>query len=435
MQKVKKILNIRKNPVARSIGIYTFTNFFTKASSFFLLFLYTNPKYISPSENGLLSLFSTSVVFLTPFLSMGIIHSASTDYFKLNKNEFKNFFTTSLIIPFSVMISAIVVLFIFKNDLKAAYGFPEFFFWILPLLTFFNFCNEQLLSMIRNNNEPKNFFKVNFSKSVMEMSISVILVVFFAWRWEGRIAGIFLAFGTITIYAFYYFIKKGYIIGKINKKYLKSELIYAIPLITMQFGIFCMNASDKFFLSHYIKDNNETVGIYNVAWIFASVLSILCNAMLHYIFPNIYSTLSSNNINYKSIRKNFLLFISVMSCGLIGLLFFVPIAYKYFINYRYSVAMDYYYILCLGVFVWSINYFFYSFLLYYKQKKKLFGLSLFSIIVSLLLYNFFIQWWGPKGAAIANLTTYLIVFCITLLLTKSFWRKIFFEQKVETKSN
>src|SRR5690606_1761636 len=104
MQKVKKILNVRKNPVARSIGIYTFTNFLTKSSSFFLLFLYTDPKYISPSENGLLSLFSTSLVFLMPFMSMGIIHSASTDFFKLNKNEFRNFFTTSLIIPTTVMV-------------------------------------------------------------------------------------------------------------------------------------------------------------------------------------------------------------------------------------------------------------------------------------------------------------------------------------------
>ncbi len=431
MNKVKKILNVRKNPVARSIGIYTITNFLTKASSFFLLFLYTNPKYITPSENGLLTLFSTGVVFLMPFLSMGIIHSASTDFFKLKKDEFKTFFTTSLIIPFTIMVLAIIILFFFRYNLVAAYGFPIFFFWLLPLLTFFNFCNEQVLSMIRNNNEPKNFFKVNGSKVLIEMSISVILVVFFAWRWEGRIAGIFFAYGTITVYAFYYFSKKGYIIGKINKKYLYSELIYAIPLITMQFGIFCMNASDKFFLSHYINDNNETVGIYNVAWVFASVLSILCNAMLHYIFPNIYSTLSGNNINYKSIRKNFLLFVSVMLCGLVGLIIFIPIAYKYFINYRYNLAMDYYYILCLGVFVWSINYFFYSFLLYYKQKRKLFGLSLFSIAVSLLLYNFFIQWWGPKGAALANLTTYVIVFCMTLILTKPFWKKIFFEKKAE----
>lgn len=434
MQKIKKILNVGKSPVARSIGIYTFTNFLTKASSFFLLFLYTDPKYISPSENGLLSLFSTSLVFLMPFLSMGIIHSASTDFFKLNKNEFKNFFTTSLIIPVSVMLTAIIVLFFFKEKLNESYGFPLFFFWLIPLVTFFNFCNEQALSMIRNNNEPKKFFKLNVSKGIMEIALSVVLVVFFAWRWEGRIAGIFIAFGIITIYSFYYFFQKGYIFGKIKGKYLYSELIYAIPLITLQFGIFCMNASDKFFLSHYIKDNNETVGIYNIAWIFASVLSILCNAMLHYIFPNIYSTLSGNNVNYKSIRKNFLLFISIMTAGLLALLIFIPVAYKYFINYRYGEALDYYYFLCLGVFVWSINYFFYSFLLYYKEKKKLFVLSLCSILISLLLFNFFIKWWGPKGAAIANLTTYSLVFCITLVLTKSFWKKIFFEKiKIEEK--
>lgn len=85
---IKKLYN---NPSVKSVGIYTFTNFFSKAVSFLLLFVFTNPVYISPSENGLLSLFSTSLLLLMPFLSMGIIHSVSADFYKLEKEALNCF--------------------------------------------------------------------------------------------------------------------------------------------------------------------------------------------------------------------------------------------------------------------------------------------------------------------------------------------------------
>lgn len=429
MSTFKKIGSLTKSNVVKSVGIYTFTNFFTKATSFFLLFLYTNPKYISPEENGLLSLFSTGIVFLMPFLSMGIIHSAGADYFKLNKKEFSSFFTTTLVLPLAGAIASFIFLFLFSNFFEENFGWPHFFIWLIPLITLFNFFTEHALSMIRNNNEPGKFLTVNITRVIIEISISVVLVVVFAWRWEGRVTGIAAAFIFSTAYALIYFYKKNFIFGRFNKKFIKNELWYAIPLIALQFGIFCMNASDKFFLAHYIKDDNATVGIYNIAWIFSTVLTILSNALLHYIFPSIYSTLSEQVINYKKIKKNFYFFIAAISFSLIMLLVFIPVAYKYFINEKYYAGLNYYYFLCLGVFIWCVNYFFYSFLLYYKEKKKLFVLSLFSIIVSLLVYNFMIKNYGAKGAAIANLIIYSLVFLLTLIMTQKFWRKIFFSQQ------
>src|SRR5664279_3347597 len=99
------LLNIRKNIVGRSIGIYTFTNFFTKGISFLLVPLFTNPAYLTAGDNGFLSLFNSSINFLIPFISMGLVQSASTDYFKLNTSAFRDFFTTSFILP--VLVTAL----------------------------------------------------------------------------------------------------------------------------------------------------------------------------------------------------------------------------------------------------------------------------------------------------------------------------------------
>ncbi|MEO6556306.1 MAG: polysaccharide biosynthesis C-terminal domain-containing protein [Ferruginibacter sp.] len=422
-------INLRKNPVVRSVGIYTFSNFFAKGVSFLLLVVFTNPHYILPSENGLLSLFSNSMLFLMPFLSMGIIHSTSTDYFKLDKKEFPSFFTTGFVMPTTIMLVSIITLFLFRKPLQEAYGFPYMFCWLIPVITFLTFCNEQLLGLARNNNEPMTYLKANVFKTITEFSLSFILVVFFFWRWEGRIAGILVSYALVGAVAFYYFTKRGYLSGKIKKEYIIEELIYAVPVIAMQASIFAMNASDKFFLSNFTTDKNETVGIYSVGCIFASTILLFSSALNQYVFPKIYLLLASVETDYRSIRKLFLFHITAMASGTLLIILLIPLLYHTFINAKYHPALKYNYLLCVGYFLWTVNYFFYSYLLYYKKKKKLLLLSICCIIISLTCNYFFIKQWTDIGAAVSVFTCYLLVLILTLLFTKEYWRNFLFKPK------
>lgn len=409
----------------RSLGIYTFSNFFSKGVSFLLLFIYTNPKYITPSENGLLNLFSTSLLFLMPFLSMGIVFSTSTDFFKLDKKEFKDFFTSTFTMPVLVMLLSMVGLYIFRQPLKENFGFPVSFVWIIPAVTFFTFCHEQVLAIARSKGEPMVHLKTNISKTIIELGLSFVLVVFFAWHWQGRVAGILLAYVLITIYAFYYFISRGYLFGKIRMKYLKAELIYAIPIIAMQVSLFCMNSSDKFFLSHFTNDNNSSVGIYGVACLFGSIILLISNAMVQYFFPKIFSILAEKEVDYASIKKQFIFFAGLMIAGTVAVFIFIFVIYHYFLNEKYTGAFSYIYFICSGYLIWCLTYFFYSILLYHKQKKKLLLMSLGNIIISLVCNYFFISNWGAYGAAVALLVTYMLVLIFTLLMNAVYIKSIF----------
>ncbi len=429
MTLVAQIKALYKNPSVKSVGIYTFTNFFSKAASFLLLFIFTNPVYITPAENGLLSLFSTSLLFLMPFLSMGIIQSTSTDYYKLKTSEFRDFFTTGFLLPFVVMVLSMAGLYFARYYLQQAYGFPLMFVWLIPVICFLIFCNEQLLSMARNNNEPEVYLKANISKTILELGLSFILVVYFAFRWQGRIQGILVAYVLAGGYAFYYFIKKGYLFGHIKKKYIKSELLYALPIIVLQVSIFSMSASDKFFLAAFSTNGNETVGVYSIACVFASIVNILSMALVQYIFPRIYTMLSSSETKYSEIRKVFFVYAGIMLAGLALVILVTPVLYHFFINPRYHPALRYNYLLCIGSFLWAISYFFYSFLLYYKKKKEILFLSLCCILVSLCCNYFLISKWKDVGAAISSSVSYFIVFLITLVFTAGYWKKFLVKPK------
>ena len=418
MALLSDLLKLRKSTVVKSIGIYTFSNFFSKGISFLLIPLFTNPAFLTPEDNGLLSLFNSTTLFLMPFVSLGLIQSTSTDFFKLDKKEFKDFFSTGFVLPVIVTLLSIAVMFLLKNTLTLKYGFPGNFFWIIPAITFFTFCNEQLLSLVRNNNQPIHYFYIGMFRIVVELGLAIVLIVFLNYHWYGRISGILVSYVLLSGYTYHYFTKNGYLFGTIKKQYLRSEIIYALPIVVLQGSVFVMSSSDKFFLAN----DHAVVGIYAVACTFASVIIILCTAMLQYVFPQLYTILSQQVVDYATIRKYFYLYCIIMLCGTAAVIVFTPLFYKYFINNKYHHALSYSYLIATGYFFWTISYFFYSFLFYYKQKKKILLLSFLYILMSLTCNYFFIHAYSDTGAAIAICCSYFVALVLTIIFTKQYWQ-------------
>ncbi len=423
MDLFKKINNFLQSEAFAAAGIYTFTNFFAKGVAFVLLFVYSNPLYISVEENGLLSLLSSSILFLAPFVYLGALQSTSTDFFKLTKSEFKDYFTTSFVLPLLVTILSIAIFFIFFGTFSKNFNFLKSFIWLIPVLVFLSFCIEQFVTLIRNNNEPLNYLKVGIFRIIFDAGISIGLVVFFAWHWKGRAAGILISQFVIALLAFFYFKKRGYVFGKVKKKYLKEELIFALPIITMQLSIFSLTASDKFFLAKY--ENNHAVGVYGYACIFASIVNIFGTALMQYLLPKIYSFLSSVTINYYAIKKHFIIFLGATFAVFALVVLFTPLMYKYFIHESYHPGLKYLYLIALGYFFWGITYFFYSYLLYHKQKRKILSLALTGIFISLLSNWFFIKKYGELGAALSVCFSYFVFLCVTIIFALKFLRKMF----------
>lgn len=422
-----KLLCFVKRPAFKTAGLYTFSHFLTKGISFFLLFIYTNPAYISVDENGLISLMNSAVLLLSPFLALGTIQSASADYFRMQRNEFKDFFTTGFFAPILVMLLGMATMFVFKGRLSAAYGFPVAFIFVVPLMAFFSFCNELYVVIMRNSDDPVRYFKVAMWRILLEVGLSLLLVVVFALRWKGRVAGIMATNVFILTGAYFYFRQQGLLFGKIKIQYIKQELVYAVPVIAMQCSVFVLSASDKFFLSSFT--NNAAVGIYGYACVFAAMVSFACSSVISFIMPKIYSCLSQPYVDYKLLKKYFLFYSGFCLMALIGVISTGPFLYKYLINEKYYSGLSYMFLIAIGYFFWNVGYFFISFLLYYKQKKKILLLSLLAVCISACSNYFFIKNFGERGAAVSTCAAYLAVLILILLFNYKTVRNIFFEKQ------
>jgi O-antigen/teichoic acid export membrane protein len=404
------------NPALKTLGLYTFTNFFGKGVAFLMLPYFTS--VLSREDMGTITLFSNSLLFLIPFVSMGALQSTAVEYFKLDKKEFKNFFTSSVLLTFIFFLASLFVFFIGRQFLITQYKFPAVFVWLIPAATFLSFINQLLVTLVRNEENKKLFSAVVLGRLFLEIIIAVILISGFKKAWRGRVDGIVISFAVMGLYALYFYIRRQYLFGQIKWIYIKEELLFSVPVIAIQFSTFCMNYSDVFFLSRYTHDNNASVGVYGIACVFASITITLSSALLQYMHPKIFKLLSLPQIDYAAIRKEFFLYFKIITAGLLLLLIFVPLAYKYIINNNYSGGLRYYSLLCIAYFFWAVAYAFFTLLLYYKHKRKIFMLSLMFIAVSLLCNFFFIKnTASPMGAATGVFCSYTIVLIITLLVT------------------
>jgi O-antigen/teichoic acid export membrane protein len=299
--------------------------------------------------------------------------------------------------------------------LHLQYGFSNIIVIAIPLVTFFFLCLEQLQNILRSEQRPDLFMRTSMTRLFLEFGTSVLLVVFFSWHWYGRIAGLIISQGTLTVFGVIYFLRRGYLKGTIKREFIKTEMKYALPVIALQMAFFAVNSSDKFYLSHFSNDNNVSLGIYSFASIFASVVFTLHQALIQYFFPKIYSTLAQDTVDYVLIRKNFLIYTAIMAAGTLMLILGAPLAYHLLINKAYLPALDYFYLFCIGYFLWSISYFFFSFLLFHKNKRKILFLSLASIGISLALNYYGISRWASFGGAAAVALSCLIILLLTLL--------------------
>ena len=424
MSIVTTIKNAANNRAYRSVATYVFTNFFSKGISFLLIPLFTNPKYLTPADNGVLSLFSSNMILLVPFISLGMIQSSSADFFKKEKDDFSISLTTNFFIAAALTVLATLVLFIFRETLWEKFELPTSFVYIIPALTFLTFCSEQIFILIRNRNEVRRYAFLGISKSIVEYAISVILIVFLFQGWVGRIWGIAISLLMVNSFSIWYYLKNNYIRFSFQKSLVWEELKFGLPVFVFQLCVFMLGATNKLFLAIFNVDKSE-LGIYAIACILGTMVGAIGQSIFLYTQPQLYDTLSKGKATYEAVKRiflNFLKMLSVLSLICIGVAVF---AYFFLINKIYLPGMKYFFVVAFQAFLWALNYFMFLFLLFYKEKRKILTVALISIVCSIAINTFMVKHFLILGDALSSLINTVIFSGLVITFTKGIRKKTF----------
>lgn len=401
----------------RSFSIYTIASFVNKGMMFAIIPFLTN--VISPQQNGILSLFSIFVMFVSPFTLLGFSNSIVIEYSKLNKNEYRSFFSSSLLLSTISFLLLLFLFLIFGQAISDIVGAPyKLLFWGL-LYAYGNIYFEGMLAYLRAVDEPITYFLVSIGKSAFELGLIIWLVIQAGRGAEGKVLASLAGSAAIFICALFYFVRQRLLTTRIKKKYILLEAKFGFSQIFFLLNLCVLSVTDKYMIQHVLHDT-AGLGIYFVANQLAFIVNVMVNAFFLSYQPQLYAYLSDLNMEnkYRLVRIKYLFAAFLFICTII-LVFATPLFYHLFIsNKEYHAGIKYVAWNAFAFFFWGLYSLFLGYLYYYRKNTVVIIFSVFSSALCISLNYFLIKEFNIMGAAYADLLTYFLLFVAIVITVK-----------------
>lgn len=405
--------------ILKSFGVYTVAGILGRVASFLLLPFFTH--YLSRSDYGLLNIFSNSVYFITPFMTLGIGETFSVEYVQSSKEEMKQFIGTSFFLPFAVFAVTILSLLLFGHFFESKTGLSQYLLFLVVLLSVFNFFTDYLLIIFRNQNKPLSYAVFNLARTVLELVLAVVFIKYLQKGVNGRVNSVFFTSLSAFLFVLIYFIRNGLVNISFSRKWFATILKRGIPAIPLFFMIFVLGNADKYMLNYYY--GAETVGLYGLAWQFAMVLSMVTGAFMTPFYPFLYQHLEKKE--YSKIAKAVLLYAGGLLLCILLALALLPLVFRWLIAPAFHQSLEFIPYLLFGQLFWAMFLVLCGYI-YYKRRNSVFYYLCPSVITATLCIDYLLLVkYHVANFAVVSFLSYLLCFLALVLVLRNDWQKAF----------
>lgn len=368
--------------------------------------------YLSVEEFGVLSLIETTILFISPFILLNISSAINIEYFKVEHNILREYITNALVLAF-ISFSVIFVFFYTFQDFFSSilHINNEILLWLV-VFVLFRVISSVVLGLYQIKQEPYKFAFYSLSQSIVDFSLSYMLVVFYKLGYIGRLEGTYISFFIFSTIGLYLLYNMDYI-SKVTLKYTKDILNFGVPLIPHAVSGAIMAMSDRYFISYFI--GNDQVGLYTIAYQISALMLLVSVSVNQAWSPMLFKLLKEKNI--KKVYKFTLYLFTLFSLVAISIYFLREILFYIFVDEKFYIAKKYFGWLLLG-FLFQSLYFLVTNLLFYEKRTKLLGmLAMSGAFINILLNYYFIQFYGVLGVAYSTAITWGLYFTIVLIFS------------------
>lgn len=322
----------------KNAGIYAVSDILNKMVPFVLLPILT--RYLTPSDYGLIAIFSVFTSILGVFISLEMHSAILVKYFKLSRDKLKIFIANVLIIVAVTTVVVLLVILIFGNHISESLDLPTEWLIIgvfVTLLTFFTTIN---LILWQSEHKPLALGIYQITQTIFNLALSIILVVGFSMGWEGRLiaaSAAVIIFGSIS---FTLLFKRNYVDLKIDKSYIKEALNFGLPLLPHALSTWVRSGIDRIFLTIIVS--TSATGLYTVGFQIASVILIIVVAFNKAYTPFLYEKLKDITEKNKKelVKYSYLYFIILLVISAV-LILIAPYIVEIFVGEEFGKSQDY----------------------------------------------------------------------------------------------
>jgi O-antigen/teichoic acid export membrane protein len=402
MDKYKKLAS---NTVTFAIGTFS-----SKFLVFLMLPLYT--RALSSAQYGQIDLVVQTCSILIPLASAGIMNSVIRFGLDSSANK-KNVFSIGLLavlIGFTLLWLAWPV---FMNI-----GFLSGYVLYIYLFIFAAELQSLCSNFIRSQEYVRLYAFDGVMRTVLTIALNVLFLVILHW---GVVGYLLATIGPNVVSAIFLFLAarlyRFFSLRDIDKSAVSDMLKYALPLIPTTVSIWIVNISDRYILSYLI--GNEANGLYAIAYKVPAIISIVAA-----LFMDAWQISSVNEYKEKDAEgffsKVFSVYGSLVFLASSAIIAFTKLITNILVSSGFYGAWAYMPVLVLAAVFSCFATFLSSIYMNEKKSGHVLMTTAVSAVINIILNFLLIPMYGIQGAGISTLISYLAMFLIRAVHSRSF---------------
>ncbi len=397
----------------RNSLIYAMSDGLNRAIPFLLLPFITH--YLTPSDYGIVTNFNVYIQILSVFCYVSAVGSLPVQFFKLDKSDVSCYVSNMLFFNLISFLGCSIIALLCSSYIKSAFNItPLFQIYALIVVWFSGITNVNML-LWRCEERPVAFGFYQISQSAVNALTTVAFVIVMLLGWQGRVYSMMVAtilFGLISIYVI---IKRGYLVFKLDKRYLMQILMFALPIVPHALSYWFKSGVDKIMLTSMCSLNEN--GIYSVALSWGGAVTMFLLSYSNAYSPWLLKKLAVIDKDRCSSIYEQHKVVQIVKYSLLCILLFVVISYfasvlliKLVYDSSYFDSLDYLPWVMLGQFFYGGYLLFVTFI-HYTMNTRILGLITFTLsVLQIGLTYIFILWFGAIGTAIASAIASVLIF-------------------------
>lgn len=387
-----------------------------KGISFFLMPLYTS--FLSPADYGILGVVSSVSTFLSVFITLGLEAAAARFYYKNNKDEQyakRVYGNVALVILANSLIWGSVFIGGHKWIVDPIVGKIEFFPYVF--IGILNVIVTPMYLLYQNYLQARQNAAHYGINSLLCFLLQVILTVLSLTVFDLGVFGVLLSQLITSVVFFVYviitFLRKQSL--KLEHPILKECFKYSLPLLPHNLANWSNGTLDKL-LVNGIRSQADA-GMYNVGQQYGSVMAFVANAINQAYVPWFYEKVNEGKQGLKRIVQTADASICLVSLVAIAMSLFAEEIFSIMIsNPAYDGVWKI--VPCIVfAYVFQSIYFFFVNVLFLKDTKVIFTITITAVVVNIGLNLLLIPEFGFVGGAIACILTYFVKSIMALIIS------------------
>lgn len=406
--------NIFKHKLFKNSFVYTGSNVIRNAIPFLLLPVIT--RYLTPTDYGIVATFEVLLVIAVVFVNLNMHGAVGVNFFQIGKPELEVYIGNVVFILFISFVLTFSIVYILKTPFSNLIKFPEGWLPIIVVIALSQSVFTITLTLWQVEQKPLPYGIFQISETVLNVTLSLILVVALNWRWQGRLLGIIIAsiiLGFISLFIVY---RRKYIKFSFNKVYIKDALLFGIPLIPHALGGWMMTSIDRVFINSML--NVAETGIYTVGYQVGMIIGLLATSFNQAWSPFLFEKLKENNnvTKIRIVKFTYLYNVGIIVLAL-ALSLVAPWFLEFFVSKNFHCAYKYVFWIALGYAANGMYFMVVNYIFYVKKTYILAWITFLTAVIHVILNYFFIKANGAIGAAQATTVSFFVRFILTWILS------------------